>query len=126
MKKKILIVDDEPDIGLLFKTVLEESKFKVDWYADRILALKEFKRNFYDLILLDIKMPKMNGFELYRGLKKIANRIRVCFLTAFTEFQEYDKFKEEMFAKEDEMYFIPKPILNDDLIKRLNSILSSS
>jgi DNA-binding response OmpR family regulator len=70
MKKKILIVDDEPDIGLLFKTVLEESNFKADWYADPILALKEFKRNFYDLILLDIKMPKMNGFELYRGLKK--------------------------------------------------------
>jgi two-component system, OmpR family, response regulator ChvI len=126
MKKKILIVDDEPDIGLLFKTVLEESNFKADWYADPILALKEFKRNFYDLILLDIKMPKMNGFELYRGLKKIENRIRVCFLTAFTDLQEYDRFKDEVFAKEDEMNFIPKPILNDDLIERLNSILSSS
>jgi DNA-binding response OmpR family regulator len=125
-KKKVMIVDDELDLSLLLKTLLEENNFKVDWYTDPVLALNKFKRNFYDLLLLDIKMPKMNGFELYRELKKIEKRIKVCFLTALTELYEYDKFKEEVSPKEDERYFIPKPIENEDLIKRVNSIIDSS
>jgi DNA-binding response OmpR family regulator len=125
-KNKVMIVDDELDLSLLLKTLLEENNFKVDWYTDPILALNKFKRNFYDLLLLDIKMPKMNGFELYRELKKIEKRVKVCFLTALTELYEYDKFKEEVSPKEDERYFIPKPIENEDLIKRVNSIIDSS
>ena len=125
-KKKVMIVDDELDFSLLLKTLLEENNFRVDWYTDPVLALNKFKRNFYDLLLLDIKMPKMNGFELYRELKKIEKRVKVCFLTALTELYEYDKFKEEVSPKEDERYFIPKPIENEDLIKRVNSIIDSS
>jgi DNA-binding response OmpR family regulator len=125
-KKKVMIVDDELDLSLFLKTLLEENNFKVDWYSDPVLALKQFKRNFYDLLLLDIKMPKMNGFELYRELKKIEKRVKVCFLTALTELHEYDKFKEEVSPKENERYFIPKPIENEDLIKRVNSIIDSS
>jgi DNA-binding response OmpR family regulator len=125
-KKKVMIVDDELDLSLLLKTLLEENNFRVDWYTDPVLALNKFKRNFYDLLLLDIKMPKMNGFELYRELKKIEKRVKVCFLTALTELYEYDKFKEEVSPKEDERYFIPKPIENEDLIKRVNSIIDSS
>jgi len=122
-KKKVMIVDDELDLSLLLKTLLEENNFRVDWYTDPVLALNKFKRNFYDLLLLDIKMPKMNGFELYRELKKIEKRVKVCFLTALTELYEYDKFKEEVSPKEDERYFIPKPIENEELIKRVNSII---
>jgi DNA-binding response OmpR family regulator len=125
-KKKVMIVDDELDLSLLLKTLLEENNFRVDWYTDPVLALNKFKRNFYDLLLLDIKMPKMNGFELYRELKKIEKRVKVCFLTALTELYEYDKFKEEVSPKENERYFIPKPIENEDLIKRVNSIIYSS
>ena len=125
-KKKVMIVDDELDLSLLLKTLLEENNFRVDWYTDPVLALNKFKRNFYDLLLLDIKMPKMNGFELYRELKKIEKRVKVCFLTALTELYEYDKFKEEVSPKEDERYFIPKPIENEDLIKRVSSIIDSS
>jgi DNA-binding response OmpR family regulator len=125
-KKKVMIVDDELDLSLLLKTLLEENNFRVDWYTDPVLALNKFKRNFYDLLLLDIKMPKMNGFELYRELKKIEKKVKVCFLTALTELYEYDKFKEEVSPKEDERYFIPKPIENEDLIKRVNSIIDSS
>jgi DNA-binding response OmpR family regulator len=124
-KKKVMIVDDQLDLSLLLKTLLEENNFKVDWYSDPVLALNKFKRNSYDLLLLDIKMPKMNGFELYRELKKIEKRVKVCFLTALTELHEYDKFKEEVYPKEDERYFIPKPIESEDLIKRVNSIIDS-
>ena len=92
---------------------------------DPVLALNKFKRNSYDLLLFDIS-PKMNGFELYRELKKIEKRCRgLLFLTALTELHEYDKFKEEVYPKEDERYFILKPIESEDLIKRVNSIIDS-
>jgi DNA-binding response OmpR family regulator len=124
-KKNILILDDESDLSLLLKTILEDNGFKVNWYTDPILALKQFKRGLYDLLILDIKMPKMNGFELYRELKKIDNRVKVCFLTALTELHEYHEFKQEVFPKEDERYFIQKPIENEDLIERVNTIINS-
>jgi two-component system, OmpR family, response regulator CpxR len=64
MKKKILVVDDEPDITLLFKEALEEEGFKVDIFNDPMNALKNFKPRFYDLVILDIVMPNMDGIKL--------------------------------------------------------------
>ena len=80
---RILLVDDEYDISLTFKIGLEESGFVVDSFNDSLLALKSFKAGIYDLLLLDIKMPKMDGFELCRQLKKIDSKVKVCFITAF-------------------------------------------
>lgn len=76
------VVDDELDITLTLKSVLEQSGFNVDLFNDPLLALQNFKTNFYDLIILDIKMPKMNGFDLYEKIKMIDNKVKVCFLTA--------------------------------------------
>jgi len=124
--KKILVVDDEPDVNLTLRIALEENGLMVDTYTDPIVAIENYEAHSYDLLILDIKMPKMNGFELYEKIKKIDNEVKVCFLTALTELYEYDKFKEEVSPKEDERYFIPKPIENEDLIKRVNSIIDSS
>ena len=65
VKKRILVVDDEYDIGQSIRIVLNEYGFYVDYFAHPLEALKNFKPNFYDLVILDIKMPKVNGFELY-------------------------------------------------------------
>ena len=70
IKKQILVVDDELDICLVLKIVLENNGFIVDYYCNPILALNEFKSNFYDLIILDIQMPDMNGLQLYKEVKK--------------------------------------------------------
>jgi DNA-binding response OmpR family regulator len=70
IKKRILVVDDELDICLVLKIVLENNGFIVDYYCNPILALDEFKSNFYDLIILDIQMPDMNGIQLYKEIKK--------------------------------------------------------
>jgi two-component system, OmpR family, response regulator ChvI len=80
--RKILIVDDEPDITSAFDMILEMNGFEVDTYNDPLLALSNFKPDLYGLALLDIRMPKMNGFELYKKIKDIDNRIKVCFITA--------------------------------------------
>ena len=69
VKKKICFVDDEPDIVLLCKLVLEYEGYEVHTYTDPILALSEYKPSFYDLIILDIKMPKIDGFELYKKIR---------------------------------------------------------
>ena len=69
-KKRILVVDDEPDLTRLCSLALEYHGFKVDTFNDSEEALSNFKPNYYDLVILDIKMPKMDGFELYEGLKK--------------------------------------------------------
>jgi DNA-binding response OmpR family regulator len=116
--KKILIVDDEPDVNLALKTALEENAFEVDVFNDPLLALENFKAAYYDLLILDIRMPKMNGFELYREIKKLDNKVKVCFLTAG---EMYYGIYTDIF---DENQFIRKPIENQELIKRLNKIIT--
>ena len=80
---RILIVDDEPDITLSFKMILEGNGFKVDTYNDPVHAKENFKAGVYDLVILDIRMPKMDGFQLYDELKKIDDKVKVVFITAF-------------------------------------------
>jgi DNA-binding response OmpR family regulator len=97
------VVDDEPDITLTLSSVLEESGFDVAFFNNPLLALRAFKPDYYDLVMLDIKMPEMNGFELYQQLKKKDNRVKVCFLTAITEFSDYKQYKKDVYPKPHEI-----------------------
>jgi CheY-like chemotaxis protein len=122
--KRILIVDDEPDTNFTFKVVLENDGFKVDSFADPLLVLQNFKAGLYDLVLLDIIMPKMNGFELYEEIKKLDDKVRICFLTAATAY--YEVFAKEAFPDLDmENCFIQKPIETTELISKLNELMNS-
>ena len=79
----LLVVDDEPDITLAFSMGLEDNGFIVDAFNDPLLALQSFKdkkEESYALALLDIKMPKMNGFELYKEIRKIDDKVRSALL----------------------------------------------
>jgi CheY-like chemotaxis protein len=77
----------------------------------------------YDLVILDIQMPGINGFELYRQIKKIDDKVKVCFLTASEMY--YEEFRKELFPALDNNCYIQKPIENEILIRRLNEILSA-
>ena len=123
-KARILVVDDEVDITLSIKTVLEGDQFQVDSFNDPVAAFNNFKAGFYDLLILDIKMPKMNGFQLYREIKNIDDKVKVCFLTALSEMHDYEEFKREVFPKAGKRYFIQKPVENQTLLKRLNEIIT--
>ena len=114
--KRLLIVDDEPDITLAFKKGLERDEFEVDTFNDPLVALSSFKANLYHLLLIDVKMPKMNGFELYQQMQKIDNKVRVCFITAF---EVYYEALREIFPNLEVGCFIRKPIEMSDLIKRI-------
>jgi two-component SAPR family response regulator len=95
--------------------------FKVDTYNDPLSALSNFKPRMYGLALLDIRMPKMNGFELYKKIKDIDKKIEVCFITAFEDYRE--EFKESFPELEEAKYFIRKPKAIEDLVKHVATIL---
>ena len=122
---RILIVDDEDDINLLFKMVLEDNGFKVDIFNDPLTALQNFTAGAYDLLLLDMVMPNMNGFELYQKMRMIDDKIKVCFLTASGINQEEVKKKVacSVTIVYSENCFIIKPIENEELIKTIKSQL---
>jgi two-component system response regulator ChvI len=122
-KKRILIVDDEPDVDTVLKEVFEQNGFNANTHDDPILALENFKAGSYDLVLLDIKMPVMDGFHLYQEMKKIDNKIKICFLTASELY--YEQFRKEQFSTIDKDLILRKPIENEDLIKKVNTIISS-
>ena len=128
IKNSILLIDDELDITLTIKGILEDAGFKVDSFNDPLLVFNNYKANFYDLIILDILIPKMNGFELYVKIREKDPTVKVCFLTA-SEFY-YEKFRKKNFFELvkilDKEFFIQKPIKNEDLIKYVTTIINKN
>ncbi|MDQ6667418.1 MAG: response regulator [Thermoproteota archaeon] len=122
MSKRILVVDDEIDINSTIRQVLEDKGFKVDSYEDPYLALKNFKPHYYDLVLIDIKMPRMNGFDFYRGIKAQDKEVKTCFLTA-GEFQP-EHYSDDTFSSLPANYLIQIPIENERLMKRIEGIIA--
>jgi CheY-like chemotaxis protein len=125
--KKILIIDDEKDITLAFKVGIEDSnksdankKIEVYTYNDPVIALSEFKPNFYDLLLVDINMPHMNGFELCEKILAIDINVRVCLMSSGEINWEALR---EMYPTRQEGCFIRKPVTTDYLLKRVRSEL---
>ena len=118
---RILVVDDEPDLTKVSTLALEYHGFTVDTFNDPQEALSKFKPGSYDLIILDIKMPKMDGFELYHEIKKKDNNAKVCFLTASELY--YEEFRNNEYRALDRNLFIRKPIDNEDLVKQINKMI---
>jgi YesN/AraC family two-component response regulator len=126
---KLMVVDDEKDILRIIKRDLEASNnntFKVDTFYSGELALQAFDsrpKDYYDLILTDIRMPKMNGFELYRRIKEKNPSMKIAFITAFEiNKEEFNKVLPSIDVKD----FIIKPISMSDLIVKLKSIVKRS
>jgi two-component system, OmpR family, response regulator ChvI len=119
--KKLLIIDDEEDITSALKAGLERYGINVDISNNPVLTLSNFKPGYYDLVILDIRMPNMDGFELYKVIRKLDNKIKICFWTAFEV--AYEQFAET-FPTLSDQYFIKKPITLDDLINRINKIMT--
>jgi|SRR5437868_8570761 DNA-binding response OmpR family regulator len=119
---RILLVDNEVDIALAFKIGLEDSGFRVDAFDNPEVALSSFKQGLYDLLLLDIKMPKMCGIEFYQRMKEIDEKVKVCFITA-SEVYYYERIAKEIFPLLGVGRLIRKPIKIEDLVKNLKQEL---
>ena len=118
---RIMLVDDEPDINAALSVVLKREGYDVDTFENPFIALEKLKPGFYGLIILDVKMPQMDGFELYREIKKVDRKAKICFLTASELY--YENFRKEKFAALDKELFIIKPISNAELLKKIDFIL---
>ena len=120
--KRILIVDDDPDITLTFKSALEREidKFEVNTFNNPLSALSQFKPSFYDLLLVDINMPDMNGFELCTAILKIDVNVKICFMSAGEVNHEAVR---EIYPTISIGCFIKKPVTINYLIKRIKAEL---
>jgi DNA-binding response OmpR family regulator len=119
--RKILVVDDDVDVVSTFKLILEINGFEVDAYTNPVLALSSFEPNSYGLLLLDINIPTMNGFELFKKMKSIDSKAEVCFITAFEDYRE--EFRESFPMLDEAKYFIRKPKAIEDLVNHVATIL---
>ncbi|MGB8937679.1 MAG: response regulator, partial [Candidatus Nitrosopolaris sp.] len=100
--------------------VLSENGYVVDSYEDPLLALEKFKAHYYSLVILDIRMHELNGFSLYREIKRLDKKVKVCFLTAG---EMYYSVYSDIFSSLPPNRFIRKPIDNEELLKRINEII---
>ena len=119
----ILLVDNESDNTCVLSMGLEDAGFKVDAFNDPMLALSNFKPNFYSLLILDINMPKMNGYELYKEIRKIDDKVKICILTASEIYYESLRAPPPQLSY-DVKCFIPKPVAIDDFVKKVKEELN--
>ncbi|HJR47998.1 MAG TPA: response regulator [Nitrososphaeraceae archaeon] len=122
-KYRVMMVDDEQDITTVFKMGLENNQFIVTTFNDPLEALSKFRPGFYDLLILDIRMPGMDGFQLYRNIRDIDNKVKVCFLTAFDESRR--ELRTSFPFLEEVKCYLKKPITVRDLVKRLADLANS-
>jgi DNA-binding NtrC family response regulator len=119
-KKRILLVDDEPDLTYTLKIGLEDTgSFEVDAFNDPELALTAFKPGNYDFLLIDIRMPKMSGYDLYDKIRAIDSKVKSCFITAYEI--NYQALREQFPLLKMECY--AKPLEIDDLVRKINEEL---
>jgi CheY-like chemotaxis protein len=121
--KRILVVDDEPDITFTLKEGLEKSGlFDVETFTDPSLALSNFKPDYYDFLLIDIRMPKINGYELYDKIRAIDGKVKACFISAYNI--NYEALREQFPMLKMECY--AKPLEIDELIRKITEELGQN
>jgi DNA-binding response OmpR family regulator len=124
-KRRILLVDDESDITFSLKIFLEDNGFQVNAFNKPSSVLLDFRAGLYELIILDIKMPEINGLTLYKKIREIDNKVQVLFLTALSDFSNYIQ-PNETSSILSEKNVILKPIDNEALLKRITTMKGTS
>jgi DNA-binding response OmpR family regulator len=118
--KKIMIIDDDKDITNLFSIFLEYNGYIVDAYTNPVEAFNNFRKNSHDLIVLDLKMPKMDGLTFYHKIKEIDGKVIICFTTADINYIE-DLRKDIINIDKIVLY---KPVLLKNLKNKIDWLLS--
>jgi two-component system catabolic regulation response regulator CreB/two-component system response regulator ChvI len=127
-RNRILLVDDEADICMIYQMVLEDtSSYECKQYTDPVKALKEFRPNYYDLILLDIKMPVLNGFELCKKIREVDKTVQIIFITAAEEsfYKNFVKQYYPQLSNDINIKYVQKPIGNEELLQIVSTTNST-
>ena len=120
LSKSILLIDDDPDVTTVFGLGLQDEGFDIYTYNDPLEALSQFKPNFYDLLLIDINMPKMNGIDLSVKMLELDTNVKICFITAGDANIEVLR---ELYPTRSIGCYIKKPVTIDQLVKRIKAEL---
>ena len=115
-QKRILLIDDEHDIVYVLKKGLQMKGFNVDGFTDARKAIEQFQPDAYDVVITDIKMPEMNGFEVYKKIREKDANLKVYFLSAF---DSYENEIKNLSNGTNSAEFIKKPITYNDLAQKL-------
>ena len=122
--RRIMLVDDEQDVTFLFKIILEEMRqdfpfiYKVDSFNNSLVALESYNEGMYDLLIIDIVMTRMDGFSMYKEIRKKDKKVKVCYLTACEMY--YEEYRKHVFPEISADRIIRKPISNDELVRKVN------
>ncbi|MDW0265547.1 MAG: response regulator [Nitrososphaeraceae archaeon] len=116
-------MDDEKDVGMTLKLILENYGFDIDCFTDPAMALETFKPNLYDLIILDIKMAEINGFELYDELKSRDSNIKTLFITALSSVEPYNTRNSKVYPLRGVRHFMKKPVSSEELLGQVYSMM---
>ena len=116
LSKVILIVDDDPDMISIFSLGLQDEGFEVYTFNDPLVALSQFRPNFYDLLLVDINMPKIDGIELSRQILELDANVKICFVTAG---EANIEVLRELYPTRGIGCYIKKPVTIEQLVRRI-------
>lgn len=122
-KKRVLVADDDPDLLSVTRSVLEFAGFKVDTADDGKDALKQIKKRTYDLLILDMMMPKLGGIKLFQMLKKSKrySKIPVLFISGYPDRIELNEQMREMVKRADG--YITKPLKTKEFIEKVKVLV---
>ena len=121
-RRRILLVDDEPDHCLIYQIVLQDAGFECASYTDPVKALQEFRPNFYDLVILDVKMPVLNGFEL-KKITEIDKIVHIIFITSLSEY--YKDTRDESYPELRNTVYVQKSVSSQQLSEIINNTLGT-
>ena len=124
VKKRILIVDEEKDVGGTFEIILKNYGFDVDHFTDPAAASEQFKPNVYDLTILDINLPKINGFELYNQLKGKDPNVKTLFITGLSTVESYNTSNSNVSPLKGQRHFMLKPVSKKELLEQVYSMIN--
>lgn len=125
--KRILLVDDEPDHCMVYQIVLEGAGYECIPYTDSVKALQEFRPSYYGLVILDIKMPKLDGFALCEKIRELDKTVQIIFITASEGY--YENFRKEYYpalSNDINTNCLQKPIGNEELIQIVNMTIATT
>ena len=109
---------------MVYQIILEDAGYECLAYTDPVKALQQFKPYFYDLILLDIKMPVLNGYELCKKIIKLDKSVHIIFITASEVY--YEQFRNQHYPELHKINYIQKPVGNEELIRVLDTLISTA
>lgn len=120
-----MIVDEQEDVGGTFEIMLKNYGFEIDYFTDPAVALEQFKPNLYDLTILDINLPKINGFELYDQLKIKDPNIKTLFITGLNSVESYNTGNSKVYPLKGKRHFMTKPVSTKELLEQVYLMTSS-